>query len=391
MLFTGGIWVAADGALFALRRFPFAPEEREVQAHVGQQAMQPIIGIELPQGGSVLVLMVCIAAAAPMHAIPMQPGFWVHVGLVFTIRRSQSGVNRLDGVNGVDAIQAVLVHELRGSFFAFGPQLLPLNFRPLLRRVQRAFAVVDQGGVHQLHECFRSFDPFEEGDDGIAVDSMVAVLVDALPPILIKRVVKSQSIYDFAVTAFDVVNVPFNPRQQFAASHGSVGLTGRRVAIDHVVFPAPSIMAHKLCIAHKGDDAVNRRFHTGAAAPVITGGADIDDRGDGIDPIGANHPCGGGGGGDVGDVGGGVGVGIHCLGPSENAPHRGRHFETLGKNHICPPIPYVSNNQESTRLGEIFPPYHDIVVYIVCLNSLLPPPYDIVLYKLCLNSQPHPR
>ena len=102
---TEGIWVAADGALFALLRcVPFTPEEREVQSHVGQQAMQPIIGMHPGDRGLVLVLMVCIAAAALMHPVPMQPGFWVHVGLVFTIRRIQIGVDRLDGTKAVDAI-----------------------------------------------------------------------------------------------------------------------------------------------------------------------------------------------------------------------------------------------------------------------------------------------
>jgi len=79
---TGGIWVAADRALFALLCVPFTPQEREVQPHVRQQAVEPVIGIHAGDRGMVLILPIGIAAAALMHPVPMQPGFWVHVGFV---------------------------------------------------------------------------------------------------------------------------------------------------------------------------------------------------------------------------------------------------------------------------------------------------------------------
>ena len=72
--------------------------------------MQLVIGMHPGDRGLILVLMVCIAAAAPVHPVPMQPGFWVHVGFVCLLGGVKGGVDRLDGIKAVDPFQTVLVH-----------------------------------------------------------------------------------------------------------------------------------------------------------------------------------------------------------------------------------------------------------------------------------------
>ena len=298
--------------------------------------MEPIIGIHPLERGMVLILPIGIRSAAPVHPVPMQPGFWVHVGFVCLRGGIQIGVDRLDGFDGVDPFQAMLVHELRGSCLAFLPHLLPFHFSPLRCRVERAFIVVDEALVYHLDERVGASDLRQNSNDLVAVYPVVIVDVDGLKPVILVEInAQSGIIHDSGLPLANAVDVMVQPLDDLQSGHRSVGLPSGREPFITIIW-TPLVTADELRIAHEGDDAVNRRLNPWAGVAVKRGWRGIDHRGDCTDfnrlwTIGDSNYDGSGGV----DVGGGGGVGgVHCLDP--RCPAQGATLRNLGQKPYLP-------------------------------------------------------
>ena len=119
---------------------------------------------------------------------------------------------------------------------------------------------------------------------------MVYVGVDGLTPVLVKRVTTGVTVERSGQSPSNFVDVMPQPLDHIQSGHRPVGLTSGRKAFITII-RTPTIVAHELRVAHKGDDAFDLRLDPWATLTVKRGW----------------------GGVDVVDVG--VGVGVHCSDP----------------------------------------------------------------------------